>query len=188
MLLLILGTSSSGKTTLAKHLQGSLPDYWQRMSLDSFFSGVPSDYGGGANGLLSKRGFAYANKDTDAKIVCGELGHRLLRGMIDGALAIEAQGLNVLFDDMILDRVHADLWNRALPGVHSFAVRLEAPSHVLEQRNQDRSNPPRLALNHIKENEWVSADLIFNTAEREVGDCSGAIETELARRVIHRTR
>ena len=53
MILLLIGTSSTGKTTLAKDLQKTLPGYWQYMALDVFFAGMPEQYGGGINGPLS---------------------------------------------------------------------------------------------------------------------------------------
>jgi len=59
MILLLIDTSSTGKTTLAKALQKTLPGYSQYMSLDVFFTGMLDQYGGGINGPLSEVGFNY---------------------------------------------------------------------------------------------------------------------------------
>ena len=40
------GSSSAGKTTLAKHLQKALPGCWQHMALDHFRDGLPDKYRG----------------------------------------------------------------------------------------------------------------------------------------------
>ena len=187
MLLLLIGTSSAGKSTLARRLQDVLPDYWHYLSLDSFFAGVPDRYGGGVNGPLSAVGFAYANKAENASITYGELGRRVLTGMVAAAVAMESAGVNVLFDDMLLDAAHADLWKEALPGVESLVVRLVAPVTVLRERNARRKNPPGLAENHIASNEQIAADSELDSGLLSVEEMAERVAGMLAARAVVRT-
>jgi chloramphenicol 3-O phosphotransferase len=124
MILLLVGTSSAGKSSLAKALQKALPGYWQYMALDGFFSGMPEHYGGGINGPLSAIGFSYEKKDTDARISYGEIGERVLHGMISSATAFSKNGTDLIFDDMILDENHAKIWMEALADIESVTIHL----------------------------------------------------------------
>ena len=54
------GTSSSGKTTLARALQAALPESWQHLALDQFRDGLPDKFRGlnapeGTTGRLGDR-------------------------------------------------------------------------------------------------------------------------------------
>lgn len=187
MILLIVGTSSSGKSSLSRRLQEVLPDFWQYMSLDSVFAGIPDRYGGGVNGPLSEVGFAYANKEIDASITYGSIGQKVLSGMIASALAMNAAGINVIFDDMILDKNHSRMWDAALADVESLIVRLNAPTSVLEERNTRRRNPPKLALNHIDTNSLLNADIEIDTGSVSIESAAHRVAEKLASRAVHRT-
>jgi chloramphenicol 3-O phosphotransferase len=171
MILLLIGTSSTGKTTLARALQKTLPGYWQYMSLDVFFAGMPEQYGGGLNGPLSAVGFNYQQKETDARISYGDIGEKVLHGMISSATAFAKDGTDVIFDDMILDEGHANIWGDALKGIESITIHLSAPTDTLINRNGVRNNPPGLALNHIEANKILTASLSLNTGVMTTADC-----------------
>jgi len=179
ILLLLIGTSSSGKTTLARALQAALPDYWQYLSLDMFFSGVPPQYGGGANGPLGALGFCYENKATDASISYGTIGEQVLLGMISSAIAFVNDGTNLIFDDMILDESHAAIWRNALNDIDSTTVHLSAPIGLLTSRNKVRNNPPRLPYNHIAANKILAAELSLDSGEMTVEDCVAEVARHL---------
>lgn len=187
MILLIIGTSSSGKTFLSHRLQEVLPDFWQYMSLDSVFAGIPDRYGGGVNGPLSEVGFAYANKEVSASITYGSIGQKVLRGMISSAIAMEAAGINVIFDDMIIDKNHSKMWEAALEDVESVIVRLNASESVLEARNTKRPNPPKLALNHIETNASLDAEMEIDTGTVSVDSAARMIAEKLADKAVHQT-
>ncbi|GAB4463824.1 MAG: hypothetical protein OHK0029_33090 [Armatimonadaceae bacterium] len=164
ILILIIGTSSSGKTTFARKLQAGLGGYWQYMGLDSTFAGVPPAYGGGHEGVLNREGFHYQDKATNARIVFGPIGERVLHGMIQGAVAMVNAGVPVLFDDMLLNERHAAMWRAVLQEVPHLVIRLTAADATLQVRNQSRANPPNLSLNHIAANTLLQADFTFDTS------------------------
>jgi chloramphenicol 3-O phosphotransferase len=175
MILLVIGTSSTGKTTLGRALQKNLPTYWQYMGLDIFFAGMPQQYGGGLNGPLSAVGFSYEQKETDAKISYGEIGEKVLQGMISSAIAFSMKGIDLIFDDMIIDEGHASIWKEALIGHESIVVHLSASTDILARRNDARKNPPRLALNHVEMNKLIPADILLDTGLLTAEECLAKI-------------
>lgn len=176
MIILLIGTSSTGKTTLSKHLQAELPGYWQYMGLDLTFKGIPADYAGGDDGRYAELGFAYADRDADASIIAGEWGHRVLEGMIGSAFEMDYRKVNVIFDDMLLDEKHAAMWRERLSEVEHLIVCLVASEEILLERISKRSTPNGVALNHIVQNKLIDADLEIDT---------GTVSTEdAAQRVI----
>lgn len=156
------------------------------MSLDSVFAGMPDRYGGGVNGPLSEFGFAYANKEVSASITYGSIGQKVLKGMIASAIAMDAAGINVIFDDMLLDKNHSEMWQTALAGVESMIVRLSAPEDVLEARNAERCNPPKLALNHIEANALLDAELEIDTGNVWIERAACRVAEKLADKAVHR--
>jgi energy-coupling factor transporter ATP-binding protein EcfA2 len=56
-ILLLIGTSSAGKSTLAKQLQAILPDHYLLFGLDDVFRMVSPRWGGGLAGPFSYHGF-----------------------------------------------------------------------------------------------------------------------------------
>jgi len=106
--ILLNGTSSAGKTTLAKHLQRALPGCWQHMALDQFRDGLPDHYRGlnapqgttGAAGLNVVPNTAHDLAFTE--VVFGEEGQRMLRGMRRAMRAMIDAGVNIIIDDILL--------------------------------------------------------------------------------------
>ncbi|MBL4681127.1 MAG: AAA family ATPase [Pseudomonadales bacterium] len=175
MILLLIGTSSTGKTTLAKALQKTLPGYWQYMSLDVFFAGMPDQYGGGVNGPLSEVGFSYKQKETDARISYGVIGKKVLQGMISSAITFANEGTNLIFEDMILDEEHAVMWCEALKEIEMKIIQLTASTDTLISRNANRNNPPRLSLNHVEANTLLPAGLSLDTSVMTTEACVSAV-------------
>ena len=106
--ILLNGTSSAGKTTLAKHLQRALPGCWQHMALDQFRDGLPDHYRGlnapqgttGSAGLNVVPNTAHDLAFTE--VVFGEEGQRMLRGMRRAMRAMIDAGVNIIIDDILL--------------------------------------------------------------------------------------
>jgi chloramphenicol 3-O phosphotransferase len=79
------GTSSAGKTTLARAIQDESDTPFVYWGVDTLFSLVPPNWGGGRDGPLGRDGFWYdcTGVDTDGHpsvvIRYGEVGRRMLR-------------------------------------------------------------------------------------------------------------
>jgi chloramphenicol 3-O phosphotransferase len=162
-LILVVGTSSAGKTTLCRALQEAMPEHWAYMSLDIFFQMVNPRYGGGLNGPLSQEGFAYKDKGTNTQITYGPTGEKFLRGMVAAVEAMIEQDNPVIFDDMLLSDSHAALWDTVVKRRRALVIRAEAPVAVLFEREQLRGNPKGLAISHLATNAGLTADIVIDT-------------------------
>ena len=103
-IILLNGTSSSGKTTLVRALQAILPDPWLEIGIDRFVFSLPKQY---LDQPLWSEVFRYVRPDGQAdgsfRIVTGRLGQRLVLGMHATAAALAGQGLNVIVDHVLLE-------------------------------------------------------------------------------------
>ena len=108
--ILLNGTSSSGKTTLAKAIQDIAPEAYQIIALDQFRDGMPERYRGlnsprdttGAQGLNVRS--ELQEKVAYTYIEFGEYGTKVLEGMRRSIASCARSGLNVIVDDMITEK------------------------------------------------------------------------------------
>ena len=106
--ILLNGTSSAGKTTLAKHLQSALPGCWQHMALDQFRDGLPDHYRGlnapdGSTGASGLNVVPNTSQDPAfTEVVFGEDGKKMLRGMRRAMKAMTDAGVSIIIDDILL--------------------------------------------------------------------------------------
>ena len=103
-IVLLNGTSSSGKTTLVRALQAILPEPWLEIGIDRFVFSLPTQY---LDQPLWSEVFRYVRPDGRAdgpfRIETGPLGQRLVLGMQATAAALADQGLNVIVDHVLLE-------------------------------------------------------------------------------------
>ena len=81
-ILLLVGTSSAGKSTLARHLQDDLSEPYLLIGLDDVFRMVSRRWGGGLGGPLSAQGFRYDREAApQAQVIrYGPVGRRWNNG------------------------------------------------------------------------------------------------------------
>jgi chloramphenicol 3-O phosphotransferase len=168
---LLIGPSCAGKSTLTKAIQDAAPTPFLGLSLDGLFAGVPDRWGG--QGIHTAEGFRYEwftdarNPDGRARrIVCGDVGWRMLQGLHRAAAAYAAAGNDVVVDDMLLDeRVLAD-WREALAATPTLIVRLTAPFDEFLRREAARTLHQTLGLvaGHFDLHERIPADLLIDTS------------------------
>ena len=103
-IILINGTSSSGKTTLVRALQAATPDLWLEMGIDRFAYALPGRVNGQPTWPLL---FPYVRPDGRSDgpftIETTALGNRFISGMHAAAAALADSGLNVIVDHVILE-------------------------------------------------------------------------------------
>ena len=102
--ILLNGTSSSGKTTLVRALQATLPDPWLEIGIDRFVFALPKAY---LDQPLWSEVFRYVRPegrdDGPFRIETGPLGRRLVAGMHRTVAALANSGLDVIVDHVLLD-------------------------------------------------------------------------------------
>ena len=180
------GTSSAGKTTLARAIQDESDTPFVYWGIDTLFSLVPPNWGGGRDGPLSRDGFWYDRTGGDADghpsvvIRYGEVGRRMLRSAQIAAAAFAHGGDDLVIDELLLTPDLLPTWMDALSGLEVLLVCVTCPLAVAEQRERDRRNPNGLARGHYRmvHDHGTTYDITV--------DSTTGTPTELARAVLRR--
>jgi chloramphenicol 3-O phosphotransferase len=144
------GTSSAGKTTLARAIQDESPTPFVYWGLDTLFGMVPPKWGGGRDGPLSREGFWYDRSGDAVVIRYGQVGRRLLRSACVAAAGFARRGDDLVIDEMLLSPDIMTDWKFALGGLRVLLVRVTCPLDVAEERERDRRHPIGLARGHFR--------------------------------------
>lgn len=138
-IILLNGTSSSGKSTLAKALQAALPDPWLVIGIDTFVFALPKRY---LDQPLWSEVFRYVREDGAAdgpfRIETGPLGQELVSGMHRSVAALAAAGLDVVVDHVLLERVWLEECRQLWAGIDWCFVGVRCPLAVVEERERER--------------------------------------------------
>ncbi|MYE11386.1 MAG: AAA family ATPase [Gammaproteobacteria bacterium] len=142
--ILLNGSSSAGKTTLAQMLQQILPEPWQLISLDQFRDGLPARFRGlnSPEGTPGARGLNITPVEGDGRRVTairfGDVGERMLRGMRRAVAAIARGGNNVIVDDLLLAEAYVRDYVESLRGLSVTLVGVRCPLAVVNAREAAR--------------------------------------------------
>ncbi|HEU5347336.1 MAG TPA: AAA family ATPase [Ktedonobacterales bacterium] len=183
-IILLIGTSSAGKSSLAKRLQEILPEPYLLLGIDDVFRMVPERWGGGLGGPLSAVGFRYDRTSEPGVITIryGAEGERILRGMHRAVAAFAEAGNNIIVDEMLLDeRILVD-WAEQLGRFHPYLVQVTAAVEVLEQRERRRGNEPGLSKGHLLHNALRYRDLLIDTTDCTPTACADTLLRWMAMR------
>jgi chloramphenicol 3-O phosphotransferase len=154
-IILLNGSSSAGKTTLAITLQQLLPDPWHHIALDQFRDGLAGRYRGlnsppgapGARGLNVVPVARGNERVTEVRF--GDLGKQVLRGMRRAIAAFAAEGNNVIIDDLLFEPDFLLDYVAALDGFDVLFVGVRCPLDVVNAREAKRPGRfPGTATSH----------------------------------------
>jgi chloramphenicol 3-O phosphotransferase len=175
---LLHGTSSSGKTTVARAVQTASDEPWVRLGIDAFWGAIDERWM--EHGVRAAEGCAWTE---DAMIVPGPVGERLAAGMRAALAAFARAGNDLIVDDVFIDPAWLDGWRKELAGLEWLLVGVLAPLDVLEEREQARGNrilgEARAQVDVI--HRGIVYDLTVDTAVQSPEECAGAILGALAR-------
>ena len=108
-IILLNGSSSAGKTTLAITLQQVLAEPYHHIALDQFRDGIAGRYRGlnSPEGTPGARGLNVVPIEFDGQVLTevqfGDLGRQTLRGMRRAIAAFAREGNNVIIDDLMFE-------------------------------------------------------------------------------------
>lgn len=178
--ILLNGSSSSGKTTLAMMLQQLLHDPYQHVALDQFRDGLPGRYRGfnSAEGTTGADGLNIAPTDLNGESVTavrfGDHGHKLLKGMRRAIATIARGGLNVIIDDLLFEESFVADYARVLVEFDVTVVGVRCPLDVVRQRESERPGRfPGTATWHFeKVHEHMIYDVEIDTASNSPRKCA----------------
>ena len=188
-IILLNGSSSAGKTTLALKLQQLLPDPWQHIALDQFRDGLPGRYRGfnspedtpgaaGLNIVPTLRG-----EQALTEIRFGAYGRQVLSGMRRAIGAFARAGNNVIIDDLLFETEFLHDYAEVLADIDTWFIGVRCSLEVVNQRESTRVGRfPGTAQSHF---EQVHAhghpyDLEVDTSSASPRACAEAIIRRLA--------
>lgn len=129
-IIILNGTSSSGKTTLVKALQAALPEPYLDAGLDRFLWMLPMRY------LDRPLWDDVLGLATQA----GATGHQLVTGMHRAMAALSRAGLNVVADHVIVEPIWLADAADVLGDLPAYLVGVRCPLEVVEQREKERKD------------------------------------------------
>jgi len=186
-IILLNGSSSAGKTTLARAIQVARSEPWFHLALDQFRDGMPPAYRGlnSPPGTPGSRGLNVVPVEHEDKRVTairfGDVGKRMLQGMHRAIAAFAAAGNDVIIDDLFLETDTLGDYLDALDGFWVLFVGVRASLDVVQQREASRPGRfPGTALSHF---EAVHAhgiyDLEVDTRESSPEVCAARVAARL---------
>ena len=127
-IVILNGTSSSGKTSIVKALQEMLEEPFLDAGLDRFLWMLPKRYlerplWDDVLGLASR---------------AGEMGHQLVSGMHRSILAMSKSGNNLIADHVLVEPRWLAECVDLFEGFPAYLVGVRCPLEVLEQREKSR--------------------------------------------------
>ena len=158
-IILLNGSSSSGKTTVALALQEALDEPYHRIALDQFRDAMPGLFRGynSPSGTPGYRGLNvvpmdHASGERVTQVRFGDIGHRMLRGMHRAIAAFAGAGNHVIVDDLLLHPALLEDYVEVLEGFYVLFVGVRCPLDVVNQREQRRPGRfPGTAVSHFHE-------------------------------------
>lgn len=155
-IVIVNGTSGSGKSTTCEIFQQKREDFWLLYGIDHFLAGtMSSKYG--HHGPMSAQGIEAvpadpAKLDGPLRWRFGEYGHKAFATMHDWIAASSRAGCNIVFDHILMadPPVIPDLC-RALEGLPVLLVTLKPPFEVLEERVASREMTKRMPVDILGE-------------------------------------
>jgi chloramphenicol 3-O phosphotransferase len=139
------GASSSGKTTIAtafRDQRAAVGDFWLLIGIDDFLSKIPTDWksAGPERGPFAADGIRFEMTRGGPSVRVGSVGRQVLRAYQAGVAAAAHVGLNVIVDEVIIDRTSWDDWTVALAGLDVVWVGIRCSPEVAEERNRARGD------------------------------------------------
>ena len=136
LVIVLNGTGSSGKTTLARALQAAAPHPLIHMGIDAFVSGLPRQYVGTASNSGEGLRFRVAADGSTQAMEAGPVLHRLVRGMHRAVAALAASGNSVVVDHSLWQQEWLEDCALILP--KALFVGVHCSREVVQQRTRSR--------------------------------------------------
>jgi chloramphenicol 3-O phosphotransferase len=139
------GTSSAGKSTLAATLQARLAELgecWVVLGIDDFFTRLPPAWVTyrGHVGAHADEGIAFVAVGGTVERRVGPVAERLLAAYRGAVAAVARAGINVVVDEVLLSEHDWYAWQRQLEGLEVMWVGVTIDLAVVEQRERDRAD------------------------------------------------
>lgn len=158
--LLLIGPSSVGKSSVARELQQRLPGIWLSAGVDLFW------------GMLDEADLPSGEFRTDSEEM-----RRLTRGWHRAVAALATEGNDAIVDELWTHPWWLEDWREALHGLPWWSVLLTASPETLAVRERERGDRPHgLAARDVAQPpDPALFDLVLDTTAMSPADCAQAI-------------
>jgi chloramphenicol 3-O phosphotransferase len=171
VIVLLNGTSSAGKTSLAKALQRRWPGPLLAVGIDTVVFALPGRW-------LDPPGwhevFVYTGAGDDLEITPGPLGDRLVAGLHRSVAALAGQGFDVVVDHVLLSRSWVEDAATALAGHPVLSVGVRCPLAEVVRREAARKDrtlgQARAQFEPV--HRWPGYDLELDTSQADPDTCA----------------
>jgi chloramphenicol 3-O phosphotransferase len=179
------GTASAGKTTLAHAVQRLADDPWIVIAQDDFAQNLAPRWvkvDGALDGGREDDGFHFVRDALgQMHVEVGEIGRRLLRGYRFAAGAVARGGSDVVVDECMFDSEGWDEWQEALAGLNVLWVRVECDLVVCDRRELLRVDRQQLVGLARGQYERAHADVRYDlVVDLTDGNADAAARSVLA--------
>ncbi|KTD42146.1 phosphotransferase-like protein [Legionella parisiensis] len=175
MIIIVCGTSSSGKSTLCQELQNQLDNGWINFSTDGYLGMLGDQFGGlhpNNPQVCVPNDICYAQKYTDGtyEIIPGVLCSKLYLTIPSVLKLIADQGFNIIVDSFITTMDEFKSYKETLEKYGVLFVYLYASETSINQREEARGDRLKgSALHWLKRFDFQDhCDLRINTEEMNI--------------------
>jgi chloramphenicol 3-O phosphotransferase len=139
------GTTSAGKSTLAKALQRKLAargEPWLVLGLDDFFARMPPDWFriGDHVGPHAEAGMVFEMVDGAIERRVGPVGRTVLAAYRAAVAGVAHAGMDVIVDEVLLSAEDWEGWQTELAGLDVTWVAVDAALDLVLERERERGN------------------------------------------------
>lgn len=129
-IIILNGTSSSGKTSIVNALQTCFHEPYLDTGIDKFIWMLPKRY-------LDR---PLWDQVLGLATCAGPVGHKLISGMHQTIVALSRAGNNVIADHVLVEPAWLDECIDLFSELPAFFIGVRCPLHVLERREKERRN------------------------------------------------
>jgi chloramphenicol 3-O phosphotransferase len=164
------GTSSSGKTSIARAFQELAPGMFLNFSIDSVLYALPP------------RVLSHLQRESEPPE--GLRYAELVQGYYACVRELAALGHDLVIDHAVTSRATADLLLSTVRPHRTLFVGLECPVEVLVARERSRGDrrPGLASGQHARVHGWFEYDLVIDTSQVSVEEAARRIATWLPTR------
>lgn len=182
------GPSSSGKTTLAKHLQEKLDDPFLHVGIDTMIAMMPEKLNDWT-GKQVDAGFWWRLTKNEggeqlAEIQLGPYAQQVSDALKEVVSSLLKSGLNVIIDEVCLSQNSCEHWQKTLANYNVLYVGLKAKTETLESRESQRGDrmigSAKLQNQHVHTH--MQYDLELDTDKLSLEDCVQKIQDCIAKK------
>jgi chloramphenicol 3-O phosphotransferase len=177
-IIVLNGTSSAGKSSIARVLQDKMDEPYAHLLIEEFLPRLPARYLSGEHpeGVRMEE-----TRDGGKYVVSGAVGERMVAGFYAAVAAVAGAGNNVIVDTLMGDPFDAAECARQLSSLDVLMVGVHCSLTILEERERGRGDrTPGLARGELtRVHKYADYDLEVDTSRKSPEECAAAIAIAL---------